>query len=142
VRSHATSPPAHPDRARDECRVSREKLEARTAVVGVVGQGYVGLPLALVLCEASLRVVGFAVDPRDIDAVARGESHIKPIGPECVTAATRSGRYTATTDCEPLSACDEILTCVPTSPTSTASLTTPPPIQRARRSRSGCAGIN
>lgn len=90
------------------------KLEARTAVVGVIGQGYVGLPLALVLCEAGLPVVGFDVDERKIGAIARGESYIKHIGPERVAAGTRSGRYTATTDFDRLSECDAVLICVPT----------------------------
>jgi UDP-N-acetyl-D-glucosamine dehydrogenase len=91
-----------------------QKIEDRTAVVGVIGQGYVGLPLALVFSEAGFRVTGFDVDPRKVEAISRGESFIKHIGPERVAAAVASGRYQATTDFEGLRACDAILICVPT----------------------------
>jgi UDP-N-acetyl-D-glucosamine dehydrogenase len=91
-----------------------EKIESRTAVVGIVGQGYVGLPLGLVLCEAGLRVVGFDLDPRKIEALSRGESYIKHIGPERVAAAVKGGRYAATADFDRLGECDAILICVPT----------------------------
>ncbi len=90
------------------------KIEDRTAVVGVIGQGYVGLPLALVFSEAGFRVTGFDVDQRKVDAISRGESFIKHIGPERVATAVASGRYLASTDFEGLRACDAILICVPT----------------------------
>ena len=90
------------------------KVETGTAVVGVIGQGYVGLPLALVFCEAGLRVIGFDVDAKKIHALERGESYIKHIGPERVAAATKDGRYTATGDFRRLAECDAILICVPT----------------------------
>ena len=67
-----------------------DKVEKRTAVVGIIGQGYVGLPLGLVLCEAGLAVVGFDVEARKIHAISRGESYIKHIGPERVAAAVRA----------------------------------------------------
>jgi UDP-N-acetyl-D-glucosamine dehydrogenase len=91
-----------------------EKVEQRTAVVGVIGQGYVGLPLGLVFCEAGLRVVGFDVDARKVSAISRGESFIKHIGPERVSNAVKSGRYSVTTDLDRLGECDAILICVPT----------------------------
>jgi UDP-N-acetyl-D-glucosamine dehydrogenase len=91
-----------------------EKVQDRTAVVGVVGQGYVGVPLGLVLSEAGLRVVGFDIDATKVQAISRGESYIKHIGPERVAQAVKSGRYVATTDFDRLSECDAILICVPT----------------------------
>src|SRR6266498_33400 len=91
-----------------------EKVETRSAVGGVIGQGYVGLPLGLVLCEAGLRVIGFDVEARKVHAISRGESYIQHIGPERVAAAVKSGRYEATGDFDRLSACDAILICVPT----------------------------
>ncbi len=91
-----------------------EKVEQRTAVVGVIGQGYVGLPLALVFAEAGLRVLGFDVDPEKIRAISRGESFIKHIGPERVSAAVKTGRYLATTDFDRISECDALVICVPT----------------------------
>jgi UDP-N-acetyl-D-glucosamine dehydrogenase len=91
-----------------------EKVEQRTAVVGVIGQGYVGLPLALVFCEAGFKVVGFDVDPAKVQSISRGESFIAHIGPERVAAAVRTGRYSATTDFDRLAECDAIIVCVPT----------------------------
>src|SRR5512142_2148216 len=91
-----------------------ERIGARSAVVGVIGQGYVGLPLALVFCEAGFHVTGFDLDPRKVEAISRGESYIKHIGPERVAAAVGSGRYRASTDFSGLRACDAIMICVPT----------------------------
>jgi UDP-N-acetyl-D-glucosamine dehydrogenase len=89
-------------------------IRRRSAHVGVIGQGYVGLPLALVFREAGFPVTGFDVDPEKVDRIARGESYIKHIGPERIAEAVRSGRYRATTDFDRLSECDAILICVPT----------------------------
>jgi UDP-N-acetyl-D-glucosamine dehydrogenase len=89
-------------------------IRDRTARVGVIGQGYVGLPLALVFREAGFPVVGFDVDPTKIASLTRGESYIRHIGPERVVAAVASGQFTATTDFDRLAECDAILICVPT----------------------------
>jgi UDP-N-acetyl-D-glucosamine dehydrogenase len=90
------------------------RVEERSAVVGVIGQGYVGLPLGLVFCEAGFPVVGFDVDARKVAAIGRGESFIQHIGPERVARAVATGRYEATGDYDRLRACDAILICVPT----------------------------
>jgi UDP-N-acetyl-D-glucosamine dehydrogenase len=91
-----------------------ERIATRSAVVGVIGQGYVGLPLALVFQEAGFTVIGFDRDPAKVEALGRGECYIRHIGAERVAAAVASGRYTATTDHDRLAACDAILICVPT----------------------------
>jgi len=91
-----------------------QKIKDRTANVGVIGQGYVGLPLALVFAEAGFSVTGFDLDAKKVAAISRGESFIKHIGPERVAAAVASGRYQATTEFSRLRACDAILICVPT----------------------------
>ncbi len=91
-----------------------KRIQDRTVRVGVVGQGYVGLPLGLVFSEAGFNVVGFDVDPVKVQAIARGESFIKHIGPERVAAAVKSGRYQATVDLDRLAECDAIIICVPT----------------------------
>jgi len=91
-----------------------EKIRNKTARIGVIGQGYVGLPLALVFSEAGFAVAGFDVDPKKVEAISRGESFIKHIGPERVAAAVASGRYEASTDFSRLRACDAIMICVPT----------------------------
>lgn len=91
-----------------------ERVKSRSAVVGVIGQGYVGLPLALVFAEAGLETVGFDVDAEKIAALNRGESYIQHLGAERVAAAVASGRFSATLDFEALRACDAIIICVPT----------------------------
>jgi len=90
------------------------RISQRQAVVGVIGQGYVGLPLGLVFAEAGFRVIGFDLDRDKIDAINRGESYIRHIGPERVSAAVRSGKYLASIDFDRLTECDAILICVPT----------------------------
>lgn len=89
-------------------------IESRTAVVGVIGLGYVGLPLVLLFNEAGYRVVGFDVDNQKADALNRGESYIRHIGVGRVETAFRGGRARATTDFGDLEQCDAIIVCVPT----------------------------
>lgn len=89
-------------------------IATRSARVGVIGLGYVGLPLALVFEEAGFPVLGFDVDSKKPEALLRGESYIKHIGPERVAAAFARGRISATTDFSRLADCDAILVCVPT----------------------------
>ncbi len=72
-----------------------ERVKSRSAVVGVIGQGYVGLPLALVFAEAGFPTVGFDVDAEKIAALKRGQSYIRHLGAERVAAAVESGRLSA-----------------------------------------------
>ena len=81
-----------------------EKIRARTAVVGVIGLGYVGLPLALLFEEAGFAVVGFDTDAEKPRALRRGESYIRHLGRERVAAAFSRGRITATSDFDGLAA--------------------------------------
>ena len=90
------------------------RIQDRSAVIGIIGQGYVGLPLALVFEEAGFRVRGFDVDPAKVEALARGESYIRHIGSDRVRAAVGRGRFEVTTDFDRLAECDAILICVPT----------------------------
>jgi UDP-N-acetyl-D-glucosamine dehydrogenase len=89
-------------------------IAQRTARVGVIGLGYVGLPLALLFEEAGFPVVGFDVDPAKPEALRRGQSYIRHIGAERVARAFAGGRIEATTDFDRLRDCDAILVCVPT----------------------------
>lgn len=91
-----------------------DRVKSRSAVVGVIGQGYVGLPLALVFAEAGLKTIGFDVDAEKIAALERGESYIKHLGADRIASAVASGRFTATLDFEQLRGCDAIIICVPT----------------------------
>jgi len=92
----------------------QERIEKRDLIVGVIGQGYVGLPLALVFHEAGFRALGFDVDHEKVAALARGESFIRHIGSERVATAVASQRYAATSDFDRLKECDAIFICVPT----------------------------
>ena len=89
-------------------------LETKDAVVGVIGLGYVGLPLALTAAHAGYRVLRFDINPSHVDDVNAGQSYIKHISPEVVANAVASGRFEATTDFDRLNEPDAILICVPT----------------------------
>jgi len=91
-----------------------DSITNRTATVGVIGLGYVGLPLVLLFSESGFRVIGFDVDRKKTEALARGESYIRHIGPERVAAAFAGGTAQATDDYDRLAECDAILICVPT----------------------------
>jgi UDP-N-acetyl-D-glucosamine dehydrogenase len=90
------------------------RIASRKARVGVIGLGYVGLPLALLFEESGFRVIGFDVDPQKIEKLSRGESYIRHIGPERVAAAFAAGRIECTADFARLPDCDAIIICVPT----------------------------
>src|SRR5512132_1330237 len=98
----------------DNRAVLVSRIEDRSARVGVIGLGYVGLPLALLFEESGFCVTGFDVDPAKVDALQRGESYIRHIGRERVAKAFASGKIVATSDFERLAQCDAVLVCVPT----------------------------
>lgn len=82
--------------------------------IGVIGLGYVGLPLALRFAETGLEVLGFDIDSAKVEALNRGHSYIKHIPAERVRSQTGAGRFTATTDFSRVGEPDAILICVPT----------------------------
>ncbi|MCG8361453.1 MAG: nucleotide sugar dehydrogenase [Kiloniellales bacterium] len=89
-------------------------IEARKATVGIIGLGYVGLPLVQVFCEAGYKVLGFDIDPEKVDMLAAGQSYIRHITEDSVQRLNESGRFGATTDFDRLGEADAILICVPT----------------------------
>ncbi len=89
-------------------------IQNRSARVGIIGLGYVGLPLALVFHRAGYTVTGFDLDQAKIAALEKGRSYIQHIGTEAVAAAVGSGRLQPTADFERLREMDAILICVPT----------------------------
>ena len=91
-----------------------DSITDRTATVGVIGLGYVGLPLVLLFSESGFRVIGFDVDRKKTEALSNGQSYIRHIGPERVAAAFGNGSAQATDDYDRLAECDAILICVPT----------------------------
>lgn len=91
-----------------------KKIESRQAVVGVVGLGYVGLPLMHAFSRAGLPVVGFDVDPRKVDALKAGTNYLKHLGENLVRDMLATGRFDATTDFGRMGECDVLISCVPT----------------------------
>jgi UDP-N-acetyl-D-glucosamine dehydrogenase len=91
-----------------------QKLCARTARTGVVGQGYVGLPLAVEFGHAGFTVIGIDVDKRKCDAINRGESLIKDVATPVVAALVDAGKLRAVPDMEAAGRLDTINICVPT----------------------------
>ncbi|HLT48178.1 MAG TPA: nucleotide sugar dehydrogenase, partial [Rubricoccaceae bacterium] len=89
-------------------------VEARTARVGVVGLGYVGLPLAVEVADAGYPVLGFDVDAAVVDGVNRGESHVQDVPSERLARLVADGRLEATADLARLAECDAVSICVPT----------------------------
>jgi UDP-N-acetyl-D-glucosamine dehydrogenase len=90
------------------------RLCNRSAVIGIIGLGYVGLPLALRFCEVGYSVVGFDVDPDKVDALNNGRSYIKHIGEAAIGSARRSRRFEATSRFSRARDCDALIICVPT----------------------------
>ncbi len=93
-----------------------ERIDRRSATVGVVGLGYVGLPLALAFARAGFRVLGLDVDEEKTRSLAAGRSYIRHISDETIAEqfAGVAARAEATTDFARASECDAVLICVPT----------------------------
>ena len=91
-----------------------EKIENRSARAGVVGLGYVGLPLAVELAKAGFRTTGIDLDPKKVDAISNGRSYIPDVDPADVSRLRSSGKLDATTDFSVVKALDTINICVPT----------------------------
>ncbi len=91
-----------------------DRLNDKTVRVGVIGLGYVGLPLVHVFWQAGLHTVGFDVDPGKIEKLAKGETYIKHFAADNVRVMNASGRFSATADFALLADVDAVLICVPT----------------------------
>jgi UDP-N-acetyl-D-glucosamine dehydrogenase len=94
------------------------KIRNKQALVGIIGLGYVGLPLVMRFCEVGFSVLGFDTDPKKIDHLNRGESYIKHIPGPRLAALLRPqagrGQFAATHDLGRLSEPDVLIICVPT----------------------------
>jgi UDP-N-acetyl-D-glucosamine dehydrogenase len=91
----------------------KEKIATRQARVGIIGLGYVGLPLALLYSEQKFRVTGFDIDERKVKTLAEGGTYIYRIEPTEIKEAKANG-FTATSNYEQLAEMDAIIICVPT----------------------------
>ncbi|GAB5442297.1 MAG: nucleotide sugar dehydrogenase [Fuerstiella sp.] len=90
------------------------RIREKTATVGVIGLGYVGLPLLDAFLEVGFTCVGFDVDDSKIEALKAGRSYIRHIPDSQIQAWNESGRFDSTTDMQRLAEMDAILVCVPT----------------------------
>src|SRR5204863_6012806 len=92
----------------------KHRLDTRTARVGVIGLGYVGLPLAVEFGRGGLTAIGFDIDARKVAAIQRGESYIPDVPEEAVSSLVSQGRLLATTDFAMVETLDTVTICVPT----------------------------
>ncbi len=91
-----------------------EKFRSREAFLGVIGLGYVGLPLAMEYVRAGFDVVGIDLSEQKVEALNAGRSYILDVPQETVAAAVAEGHFRATTDASVLAGCDSVNICVPT----------------------------
>jgi UDP-N-acetyl-D-glucosamine dehydrogenase len=92
----------------------QSKIDNTTAVVGVIGLGYVGLPLLAAFHRAGFPVLGFDIDPAKVDALKRGENYLKHLGPELTADLLKGAKFDATDDFGRLGEADVVISCVPT----------------------------
>lgn len=91
----------------------QQGIQQRTAKVGVIGLGYVGLPLAMMYSRAGFKVTGFDVDPKKVETLNRGGSYIKRILPDEI-AQLRAEGFSASADYAGIAEMDAVMICVPT----------------------------
>ncbi|MCC6000959.1 MAG: UDP-N-acetyl-D-glucosamine dehydrogenase, partial [Pararhodobacter sp.] len=91
----------------------KKKFQDRTAIIGIVGMGYVGQPLALRYAEVGFRVIGFDIDRDKVDGLNAGHSAIEHISNAAIAAAVAAGME-CTTDFARIADVDAIIICVPT----------------------------
>ncbi|PYS22363.1 MAG: UDP-N-acetyl-D-glucosamine dehydrogenase [Acidobacteria bacterium] len=89
-------------------------IRDKRARVGVIGLGYVGLPLATEFASKAFNAMGFEVDANKVEQINSGKSYIGDVAPESIKEAVDAGRLKATTDFDHLKDCDVIIICVPT----------------------------
>src|SRR5579872_3665604 len=98
----------------DLSRVLRRKITDRSAVVGVVGIGYVGLPLAVEKAKVGYRVIGYDRNAIRVAQVNQGSNYIRDVSDEDLARMVSTDKLSATTDFSTLGMCDVIVICVPT----------------------------
>jgi len=96
-----------------------QKLRNKTAIIGIVGLGYVGLPLAIAFSRAGFKVLGFDIQPKRVDSVNKGQSYIADIDSDRLSAVVANNRLEATTAQSRLGEVDAICICVSTPLTKT-----------------------
>ena len=92
----------------------QSKIDNSSAVIGVIGLGYVGLPLLRAFHMAGYPVIGFDVDDRKIHMLKKGENYLKHLGADFIQAMSASPKFDATTDMNRMGEADVLISCVPT----------------------------
>ncbi len=92
----------------------KEKLQTKTGKIGVIGLGYVGLPLAMEMVKGGFTIYGIDLDTRKVESLSRGESYIQDVPGTVVAEAVNSGTFIPTTDYSVIRELDTISICVPT----------------------------
>lgn len=91
-----------------------QKINSKEAKIGIIGLGYVGLPLALTFAEKEFNVIGFDIDEKKVPLLNSGKSYIKHIREERIQKSIKNKKFEATSDFSRLTECDCIIICVPT----------------------------
>ena len=90
------------------------KIHERRICVGVIGLGYVGLPLAMEFAQEGVKTLGFEVDNSKVSKLVAGENYIEDVDDKVVRKMVESEKFTATSDTSRMSECDAVFICVPT----------------------------
>ena len=92
----------------------KQQIDDKKALVGIIGLGYVGLPLVKAFIDAGFNTIGFDVDASKVDALTAGKSYIKHLPGDWIASCISEGKFTPTSDLSRLSEPDALLICVPT----------------------------
>ena len=90
------------------------RIEDKSAIIGIIGLGYVGLPLLLRFTEVGYRVLGFDTDRSKIEKLGKGLSYLKHIPSKPIASAVKSGLFEGTDDFSRAAEADVLIICVPT----------------------------
>lgn len=92
--------------------ITKERIQSKEVIIGVIGLGYVGLPLSLVFAEVGVKVIGFDIDPNKVASISENRSYIRHITSERLQSV--QSFFSATTDMKRVAECDAVIICVPT----------------------------
>lgn len=95
-------------------RAALENIKNKSAIIGVIGLGYVGLPLAAACARVGFKTIGFDVDETKLPKLNSGQSYIDAVETSELSKLVKSGVFQATSDFSKLALCDVIVICVPT----------------------------
>lgn len=98
----------------DSCRETARRIASREAVIGIIGLGYVGLPLAAAVVRGGFHAIGFDIDLNKVARLNAGDSYIDAVATEELTSFVAKGLFRATGDVAELTCCDVLVICVPT----------------------------